>query len=98
MSGTDPVDGIYLVAMRNHMDTLDRSRPFYVIFGTSFRALLPANAAEAWVDTQLDELAPDYSADFNGDLTVGSADLADWVTGYGTTGSAALQIVGDANF
>lgn len=95
---TDPVDGIYLVAMRNHMNTLDRSRPFYMIFGTPFSSTAARNAAEAWVDTQLDDLAPDFSADFNGDLSVDSTDLADWETGYGTTDSFALQIAGDATF
>ena len=98
VSGTNPVDGIYLVAMRNHMSILDRSKPFYMVFGTQFSSTAARLAAVAWVNTQLDELAPDYSADFNGDLTVGSADLADWIAGYGTTGSAALQIAGDANF
>ena len=54
VSGTDPADGIYLVAMRNHMDLLDRSRPYYVLFGTPGSATAARDAAEAWVDTQLD--------------------------------------------
>ena len=96
--GTDPVDGIYLVAMRNLMDTLDRSRPFYMVFGTPGSTTAARNAAEAWVDTVLEELAPDYSADFDGDLDVDGDDLAIWEAGLGTAGSAALQIAGDANF
>ena len=98
VSGTDPVDGIYLVALRHHMNTLDRSKPFYVVFGTLGSSTAARDAAEAWVDTVLDELAPDYSADFDGDLDVDADDLAILQSGYGTTGSAALQIAGDANF
>lgn len=98
VSGTSPVDGIYLVAMRNSMVTLDRSKPFYMIFGTPGSTTAARDAAEAWVDTVLDELAPDFSADFDGDLDVDSDDLAIWETGHGTAGSGALQIVGDANY
>ena len=98
VSGTNPVDGIYLVAMRNHMDILDRSRPFYMIFGTQFSTTAARIAAVEWVDTVLDDLAPDFSADFDGDLDVDGDDLAILEAGLGTTGSAALQIVGDANF
>ena len=98
VSGTNPVDGIYLVAMRNHMDLLDRSSPFYMIFGTPGSTTAARLAAEAWVDTVLDELSPDYSADFDGDLDVDGDDLAIFEAGLGTTGSAALQIAGDTNF
>ena len=98
VSGTNPVDGIYLVALRTRMDTLDRSEPFYVIFGTLGSSTAARNAAEAWVDAHLDELAPDFSADFDGDLDVDGDDLGMLETSYGLAGSGALQIAGDANF
>ncbi len=98
VSGTNPVDGIYLVALRTRMNSLDRSKPFYVVFGTLGSATAARNAAQDWVDDRLDDLAPDYSADFDGDLDVDSDDLTAWNIGYGTTGNAALQIAGDAYF
>lgn len=96
--GTDPVDGIYLASIRTRMTGLDRSMPFYILFGTPGSTSTALSDAQDWVDNRLDELAPDFSADFDGDLNVDSDDLADWTTGYGSTGSAALQIAGDADF
>ncbi len=98
VSGLDVADGIYLVAMRNRMEGLDRSRPYYVIFGTPGSSTAARDAAEAWVDLHADEISPDFSADFDGDLDVDSDDFSIWQSGYGTHDAAALQIVGDADF
>ncbi len=98
VSGLNVADGIYMVAMRNRMEGLDRSKPYYMIFGTPGSTTAAREAAEAWADEHLDDLSPDYSADFDGDLDVDGDDLAIWQNGYATLDAAALQVVGDADF
>lgn len=95
---TDPVDGLYLVAVRTRMEGLDRSRPLFIVFGTLTSGLAVLDDAQQWVDENLDDLAADFGADFDGDLAVDAVDLTTWQTGYGLTGDAALQMAGDANF
>lgn len=96
--GTDPVDGIYLTAIRFRVDTLDRSEPAFMVFGTLFPTPDQLDAAFAWVQANEADLAPDFSADFDGDLDVDGSDFLTWQRGAGLSGSAALQIAGDANF
>ena len=96
--GTDPVDGIYLVSLRAKMTGLDRSLPLYFVFGTLGSTPQALLDAEVWVDANLDDLAPEFDADSNGDLDVDLYDLATWQQGFGTSGSGALQIAGDADF
>lgn len=95
---TNPADGVYLVSIRTRMEGLDRSRPSYFAFGSLGSSPEMIAQAERWIDTVADDLAPDFSADFDGDLGVDVDDLTSWVNGYGTAGSAAQQIAGDANY
>jgi hypothetical protein len=48
------------------------------------------------VSDRADALAPNFSADFDGDLDVDGADFLTWQQGVGIA-SGALQIQGDAN-
>lgn len=96
--GTDPADGVYLLSIRTRMEGLDRSRPLFFLFGTPGTPGNALTAAQTWVEGVIDELAPDFAADFDGDLAVDSADLQTWLQGYGLNGSSALQITGDATF
>ncbi|MCG8448499.1 MAG: hypothetical protein MI725_02830, partial [Pirellulales bacterium] len=96
--GTDPADGIYLFSVRTRMAGLDRSKPLYFLFGTPGSTTAALTAAQQWVDGVVDELAPDFSADFDGDLDVDGTDFLNWQRGAALTGSAALQVAGDANF
>jgi hypothetical protein len=95
---TDPIDGVYLVSIRTRMDTLDRSAPFYFLFRTLTTPAAALTSAVVWTEDRVDDLAPDFAADFDGDLDVDGADFLIWQRGWGTTGSGALQIAGDANF
>jgi hypothetical protein len=89
--------GIYLVALRLRMAGLDRSDPFYIVWSTPTGVSAAARtAAEMWVSDHVDELAPDFAADFDGDLCVNGADFLAWQRGFGKA-SGALQIEGDAN-
>ena len=96
--GTDPADGIYLFTIRTRVINLDRSAPIFFLFGTPGSTSTALTDAQQWVDSGPDDLAPDFSADFNGDLGVDGSDLGFWQQGFGTSGNTALQINGDANF
>ena len=95
---TDPVDGIYLVGFRLRVGELDRSQTAYIVFGTLFPTVDQLDAAYAWVQDHEDELAPDFGADFDGDLDVDLADLLQLQRGFGTTGEDARQVAGDADW
>ncbi len=97
-TGNAPADGVYFGALRNRMHSLDRNKPLYVLFATNGTPNAVQDAAVAWADTVVDDLTPDLSADFNGDLEVDAADLAVLETGFGTVGSSALQEAGDATW
>jgi hypothetical protein len=88
--------GVYLVAMRLRMEELDRSDPFYILWGTPGAATNTLSAAAEWVGNYADQLAPNFAADFDGDLDVDGADLIAWQGGLGTTGGSR-QGHGDAN-
>lgn len=93
---TNPADGIYLVAVRLKMIDLDRARPLFLVMETSGAPAGARDAAVAWVEAEVDLLAPDFAADFDGDLSVDGDDLAAWQTGYG--GAVARQVAGDATY
>lgn len=93
---TDPANGVYLASLRTRMDTLDRSAPSYIFFRTLTTPAPELTSAVAWAEARVDELAPDYAADFNGDLDVDGQDFLIWQRGAGASGNGALQIVGDA--
>ena len=95
---TDPADGIYLIALRTRMQGLDRSRPLFFLFGALNASTTALDQAQDWVDAVLDDLAPEFAADFDGDLRVDAVDLQTWLSGYGAAGAAALQTSGDATF
>lgn len=95
-NATAAVSGVYLVAMRLRMDELDRSDPFYIVWGTPGVATGSLSAAAEWVGNVADQLAPNFTADFDGDLDVDGVDLLTLQRGLGTTGGA-LQRQGDAN-
>ena len=96
--GTDPADGIYLISLRTRMDGLDRSEPIYFLFGTPGSSATALDDAQQWVDLRLDELTPDFAADFDGNLAVDDIDFAIWEQHLGLQGSSTLQLNGDANF
>ncbi|QDS98732.1 hypothetical protein [Adhaeretor mobilis] len=96
--GVDPQDGIYLFSIRARMEGLDRSKPFYFLFGTPGSTTAALTSAQQWSDANLDELAPDFSADFDGDLVVDGNDFLTWQRGLGESNPAALQLAGDANY
>jgi hypothetical protein len=76
--GTNPVDGIYLVALHVRMDALETSQPFFLVFGPPASTFLPArNAAVTWVQERVDTLVfLGLPGDYNGD---GAVDVADYV-------------------
>ncbi len=97
-NATVAADGVYLIALRLRMSALDRSDPFYIVWATPpptdvMTAALAA--AKSWVKDRVDLLAPNFAADFDGDLDVDGADFLTWQRGFGA--AAALQIVGDAD-
>lgn len=92
---TNPVDGIYLMSMRLKMTGLDPSQPIYLVFGTPGSTLAALRAAETWATNRVDELAPDFNADFNGDFVVNGADFLIWQRNLGA--SNALLTAGDAD-
>lgn len=94
-AATTPADGIYLLSLRLNMTGLDASQPFYLAFGTPGSTLAALQAAEAWVNSRVDELAPDFNADFDRDLDVDGADFLVWQRMLGM--ASALQIHGDAD-
>jgi hypothetical protein len=93
---TTPADGIYLMAMRLRMEGLDRSLATYFVWGTPGSTLPALQAAEAWIEDRVDLLAPDFAADFDGDLDVDGADFLTWQQNLGRTETARLS-QGDAN-
>jgi hypothetical protein len=84
-SGTNPVDGIYLVALDVRMDALETSEPFFLVFGPPSPGFLPArNAAVAWVQERVDTLVfTGLPGDYNGDGTVDAADYLVWRKFFG---------------
>ena len=92
---TNPVDGIYLMSMRLKMTGLDPSQPIYFVFGTPGSTLAALRAAETWVTTRVDDLAPDFDADFNDDFVVDGADFLIWQRNLGATN--AILAAGDAD-
>ncbi len=94
-AATVPADGIYLLSLRLTMTGLDSSKPIYLAFGTPGSTLAAIQAAETWVTARVDDLAPDFNADFDRDLDVDGADFLAWQRNLGT--ASALQIQGDAD-
>jgi len=92
---TAPVDGIYLISLRLTMTQVDRSPPMFIVWGTPGSTLLALLAAESWVRDREAELAPDFDADFDGDLDVDGADFLTWQRGFAA--ADALQVQGDAD-
>jgi len=85
-SGTNPVDGIYLVALQLRMDVLEASVPFFLVFGTPFSTLDARNAAVTWVQQRVDTLVfTGLIGDYNDD---GSVDAADYVVWRKTLGQS----------
>jgi hypothetical protein len=95
-NATIAAPGVYLVAMRLQMEELNRSDPFYIVWGTPAVTTASLSAAAAWVGDYADQLAPNFAADFDGDLDVDGADFLTWQQGLGTSGGA-LQRQGDAD-
>ena len=90
-----PADGIYLMSIGAKMTGLDASAPIYFVFGTPGSTLAALQAAESWVNNRVDELAPDFNADFNGDWRVDGSDFLIWQRNLGATN--ALLKAGDAD-
>lgn len=98
-NATVAANGVYLIAMRLRMAGLNRSDPFYIVWGTpgaSGPSAATLASTATWVSDRADTLAPNYSADFDGDLDVDGADFLTWQRNVGAA-SGALQIQGDAN-
>jgi len=95
---TDPAEGLYLAALRTRIEGLDRSNPMFFLFGTPNSDHEAIESAEEWVDQQVDLLTPDFSADFDSDLEVDGHDFLTLQQHLGTTGSNALQQLGDADY
>jgi hypothetical protein len=90
-----PVDGIYLLSMRMTMVGLDHSQPIYIVLGTPGSTFAALQAAETWLTNRVDDLAPDFNADFNDDYIVDGADFLIWQRNLGATD--ALLSAGDAD-
>ncbi len=90
-----PVDGIYLLSMRMTMAGLDDSHPIYVVLGTPGSTFAALQAAETWLTNRVNDLAPDFNADFNDDFIVDGADFLIWQRNLGATD--ALLSAGDAD-
>lgn len=88
--------GVYLVSMRLRMPTLDRSDPLYLVWATPGISVSTLEVASTWVADHVDELAPSFRADFDGDLDVDGTDLLTWQRGFGKLPDAR-QIDGDAD-
>lgn len=95
-NSTSAAPGVYLVALRLRMVGLDRSDPFYIVWGTPGVAGSSLSTAAEWAGANADQFAPNFAADFDGDLDVDGADYLQWQRGLGTTGDA-LQRHGDVN-
>lgn len=74
---SDPIDGVYMVAMQLRMEEFRATEPFYLLWGT---LNTPPSAVESvarpWVESQVDELIRD--GDFNFDGVVDGADFEVW--------------------
>jgi hypothetical protein len=98
-NATVAASGVYLIAMRLSMAGLNRSDPFYIVWGTpgaSGPSAATLATASTWVSDRADLLSPNFSADFDGDLDVDGNDFLTWQRGAGIA-SNALQFQGDAN-
>jgi len=98
-NATAAAPGVYLATLRLRTPPLNRSAPFYVVWGTpgtTGPSLALLETARSWVQSRTDLLAPDFSADFDGDLDVDGADFLTWQRNVGKA-TGALQIQGDAN-
>lgn len=93
---TIAAEGIYLVALRLRMAELNRSAPFYLVWGTPAASVDALETAHAWAEDRAPLLSPDFEADFDGDLDVDGFDFLTWQRHVGTA-SGALQVDGDAN-
>jgi hypothetical protein len=98
-AGTNPADGIYLMALRVDMATLDASDPFYLVFGTRGSTLEARNAAVAWVTARVDTLVvEEIPGDYNHNGTVDAADYTLWrdtlnsTTNLAADGDGSLQV------
>ena len=92
-------EGIYLVAMRLRIAGLDRSEAFYLLWATPAATPAALTAAEGWLGSRVEQIAPDFQADFDGDLDVDGADFLTWQRGLGMSVApgVGLQLQGDAN-
>jgi hypothetical protein len=98
-NATVAASGVYLIAMRLRMAGLNRSDPYYIVWGTpgaSSPSAATLATASTWVSDRADLLSPNFSADFDGDLDVDGNDFLTWQRGAGIV-NGALQIQGDAN-
>jgi hypothetical protein len=94
-NATVAANGVYLVSLRLRLPGLDRSDPIYIAFGTPSVSNASLSAAASWVQGRQDQLAPNFSADFDGDLDVDGADFLRLQRGLGKVD--ARQINGDAD-
>jgi hypothetical protein len=91
--------GVYLTALRLHTPSLNRSAPFYIVWGApgaSGPSLAMLETARQWVQARAGVLAPDFAADFDGDLDVDAADFLAWQRHVGKA-AGARQVEGDAD-
>ena len=78
-ASTNPVDGIYLVALRLRMAGLESSDPLFLAFGTPGSTLRRDNAAVAWIEGRVDTLVHfNLPGDYNDDKVVDAADYTVW--------------------
>jgi hypothetical protein len=94
-NATVAAQGMYLISLRLRMAGLDASDPLYVLWGTPGTSVAAVQAAAAWVESRVDELAPTFSADFDGDFDVDGTDFLQWQQNVGV--SDARQMHGDAD-
>jgi hypothetical protein len=76
---TNPVDGIYLVALQLRMAVLATSDPFFLVFGTPGSTLAARNSAVAWAEERVDSLVVlGLPGDYNDDYIVDAGDYTVW--------------------
>jgi hypothetical protein len=95
-NATVAAEGVYLISMRLRVAGLDRSDPFYIVWSSPGATTAALQAAASWVDDRVDQLAPNFDADLDGDLEVDGADFLAWQRGLSLQ-SEVLQIDGDAD-